>query len=72
MARSKRGTRDGTGPYKESYRRGSGRSIGRRGGVCRTGMGADENPQELFAGLNKTVLGALAVGIGVWYFFLRR
>lgn len=36
MGKSRRGKRDGTGPYKNSRRRKvEGRKTGRRGGICR-------------------------------------
>ena len=33
---------------------------------------AEDEAKEMFAGLNKTLIGGLAVGMGIWYFFLRK
>lgn len=33
---------------------------------------AEDEMKQMFAGLNKTLIGGLIVGAGIWYFFLRK
>lgn len=76
MARTQRGTRDGTGPFEGSYRsRTEGRRVGRRRASdptrCPYLSGNPDDMQSMFAGLNKTIVGGLVIG-GILLYLMRK